>query len=201
MYPKVLPREQVLHLWPPFSEEVPHPPGAATGGRSEPWIQRTIWRLLLLHPQPFQGQDSLRGHHSQWASWVPLTAHTWTFLLPVVDNRSGNHEGYFWQIQSLMMPRKTHHKCHFVNFIWELKVFLVLSNIHMSKVNKGNKLESNPGVVTFSTNFSPYLWNFLPGKLYDWQSQEKANTPCLQSFATNLNTILLFINAKNMWID
>ena len=85
---------------------------------------------------------------------------TWTFLQPIIDNRSGRHEDYFWQMQSLMMPRKTHHKGHIVNFTSEPKLFLVLSNIHRSRMNKEKELESNPGVVTFSTNFStPFLWN------------------------------------------
>lgn len=57
-----------------------------------------------------------------------------------------------------MMPRKTHCKGHIVNFTYELKLFLILSNIHMSQMNKEKDLESNPGVVSFSTNFStPFL--------------------------------------------
>ena len=56
------------------------------------------------------------------------------------------------------MPRKRDLKGHIVNFTYELKLFLVLSNIHMNQMNKEKELESNPGVVTFSTNFStPFL--------------------------------------------
>ena len=95
------------------------------------------------------------------------------------------------------MPRKTYLKGHIVNFTYELKLFLVLSNIHMSQMNKEKELESNPGVLTFSTKFStPFLWNFLPGEVYYWQSQENANIPCMWGFASHLNTILLLINPK-----
>ena len=71
---------------------------------------------------------------------------TWMFLQPIIDNRSGRHEDYFWQMQSLMMPRKTHHKGHTVNFTSEPKLFLVLSSIHRSRwiKKKNSNLNSPP---------------------------------------------------------
>ena len=47
-----------------------------------------------------------------------------------------------------MMPRKTHCKGHIVNFTYELKLFLILSNIHMSQMNKEKDLRSYSAHVT-----------------------------------------------------
>ena len=136
------------------------------GSTSSTWstYKRKIWTLnsenkfqtsastssAIPRPRLSQAVSQSMGLVSPPSSFL-----TQTLLLPIVDNRSGRHEDYFWQIQSLMMPKKTPHKGHhIVNFTYELKLFLVLSNIHISQMNKEKELESNPGVVNFSMNFS-----------------------------------------------
>lgn len=124
------------------------------GSISSTWIsyKRKIWTLefreqvadfcfyILSHSKAktLSGGITVNGPHES----LLLSFLTWTFLLPIIDNRSGRQEDYFWQMQSLMMPRKNHHKGHTVNFTYELKLFLVLSSIHRSRMNKEKELES-----------------------------------------------------------
>lgn len=81
---------------------------------------------------------------------------TWNFLSPTVENKRGRHKSYFRQTHNIMIRTKTHHQDHVVNSTWELKLFSISSNIHMSKMNKEKNQNPIPVqyVVTFSTNFS-----------------------------------------------
>ena len=84
------------------------------------------------------------------------------FLFPYPDSPTAHCRQQKWEARGLLLTNtefndakeNTPQGHHIVNFTYELKVFLVLSNIHISQMNQENELESNPGVVNFSMNFS-----------------------------------------------